>query len=181
MRKLLTLIFALAAVLFTSAAFAQEFKVSSKDLGKNFGAAYHADNFGCKGDNISPALAWVNAPKGTAAFAVIMFDGDARGGVGFWHWLAYNIPADVNGLARGAGNPATGLLPNGALMARNDAFAHGYTGPCPPPGEKHLYKITVYALKKIITIPPAATPVQAAKIIADNSIGSAVISAHAKQ
>ena len=181
MEKLLALTLAFAAMSFTSMAFAQEFKLSSKDLGKNFGAAYHADGFGCKGDNISPALAWANAPQGTAAFAVIMFDGDARGGVGFWHWLAYNIPSDVNSLARGAGNPATGLLPNGALMARNDAGAHGYTGPCPPKGEKHLYQITVYALKNTITIPPAATPAEAAKIIKDNSMASAMITAHAKR
>jgi len=37
----------------------------------------------CTGKNVSPALAWSDAPKGTKSFAVSVFDSDAPTGSGF--------------------------------------------------------------------------------------------------
>ena len=59
--------------------------------------------FGCTGKNISPALSWKDAPKGTKSFALSVYDPDAPTGSGFWHWVVFNIPADVTSLAKGAG------------------------------------------------------------------------------
>jgi|SRR5271166_2816485 len=102
------------------------------------------NGFDCTGKNVSPALAWSGAPKGTKSFAVSIFDPDAPTGSGFWHWWVANLPADTTGLPKGAGS-GTGL-PQGAVQPRNDYSQAGYGGPCPPKGPPHHYVITVYAL-----------------------------------
>ncbi len=39
----------------------------------------------CKGDNVSPELAWSNPPAGTKSYAFTVFDPDAGYGAGFVH------------------------------------------------------------------------------------------------
>ena len=104
--------------------------------------------FGCDGGNVSPALAWKNAPKDTKSFAVTVYDPDAPTGSGWWHWVVFNLPADTAALAQGAGDPAAGKLPKGAVQSRTDFGKTGWGGPCPPQGDKpHRYVFTVHALK----------------------------------
>jgi Raf kinase inhibitor-like YbhB/YbcL family protein len=103
--------------------------------------------FGCKGGNLSPQLSWSGAPPGTQSFAVTCFDPDAPTGSGFWHWVVVNIPASVTALELGAGDPASGKLPKGALEVRTDFGRPGYGGPCPPEGANvHRYVFTVHAV-----------------------------------
>src|SRR5208282_4934358 len=46
----------------------------------------------CDGNDVSPPLAWTNAPANTKSFALIADDPDAP--VGTWvHWVAYDLPA----------------------------------------------------------------------------------------
>ena len=118
-------------------------------LSENYG-------FGCAGGNVSPHLAWSGAPAGTRSFALTCYDPDAPTGSGFWHWLVANIPATVDSLPAGAGDPASGLLPPGALQTRTDFGAPGYGGPCPPEGDHpHRYVFTLFAVGE------AALPVEA--------------------
>ena len=99
------------------------------------------------GHEISPQLSWINAPEGTKSFAVTIYDQIAPTGGGFWHWLVFNIPARIQNLPSGCGNPEKNLLPSGAIQSKNDTGNYGYCGPCPPIGHGfHLYLITVYAL-----------------------------------
>ena len=109
------------------------------------------NGFGCSGKNVSPALSWSGAPAGTKSFAVTAYDPDAPTGSGWWHWVVYNIPANVTSLAEGA----KGVGAEG----NTDFGAKGYGGPCPPPGDKpHRYVFTVYALKTDkIDVPANAT------------------------
>jgi hypothetical protein len=101
--------------------------------------------FGCSGGNRSPHLQWSDAPPGTKSFAITCFDPDAPTGSGFWHWVVVNIPAGTTEVPENAGDPASGLLPDGALQTRTDFGKPGYGGPCPPDGP-HRYVFTVHAL-----------------------------------
>ncbi|MEO6432624.1 MAG: YbhB/YbcL family Raf kinase inhibitor-like protein [Sphingomicrobium sp.] len=100
--------------------------------------------FTCDGADLSPPLRWVNAPKGTKSFALVMSDPDAPMGV-FRHWGAFNIPAERRYVKAGDG------LPNPAYFSqvRNSKDAQQYTGPCPAPGSgPHSYIFKVIALDK---------------------------------
>ena len=106
------------------------------------------NGFGCQGENVSPALSWKNIPEGTKSFAVTMYDPDAPTGSGWWHWVMFNIPANITNLTKGAGDPQANQAPTGSIQSRTDFGKAGYGGPCPPAGDKaHRYQFTVYALK----------------------------------
>ena len=118
----------------------------------------------CGGGNRSPALRWHGAPPGTRGFALTLFDRDARGGAGWWHWVVLDLPAGTRGLASGAGTPASHRLPAGARQGRT-SFGHAfYGGPCPPPGPAHHYVLTLYALR--VARLPAPLPQDPAAIAA---------------
>ncbi len=148
---------ALGALVLTGAsALAQQaaFSLSSPDLsGGTFDNKFVLNGFGCKGENLSPALEWRHVPAGTKSLALQVYDPDAPTGSGFWHWAVYNIPPTTTSLARGAGNDA-GRLPAGAFGGNTDFMDTGatgangnYGGPCPPQGDKpHRYIFTLYAL-----------------------------------
>jgi Raf kinase inhibitor-like YbhB/YbcL family protein len=120
-------------------------KVSSDDIKRKtqIGEEQVANLFGCKGGNVSPEIKWSKEPAGIKSFAVTLYDPDAPTGSGFWHWVAFNIPADVHELAKGASTS----MPAGTVQNHNDFSVLGYGGPCPPPGDKpHRYYLTVYAV-----------------------------------
>jgi hypothetical protein len=150
--KALLLATALGAALIAAPALAQDKKMSvgSADVKARatIGADFVFNGFGCTGQNKSPALFWSNPPDGTKSFAVTMYDPDAPTGSGWWHWVVFNIPANVNRLATGAGGTAANLMPAGAVQSMTDFGKPGYGGPCPPQGAKaHRYIFSVYALK----------------------------------
>lgn len=156
MRKLVS--FLLLAVLVSGGVSAQTFTLKSNDIGGQATNKQMAGIMGWHGENISPELHWENAPAGTQAFAVTMYDKDAPTGSGFWHWLIFNIPANVTGLKTDAGNTGKNLAPAEAIQSAHDGGAPGYLGPAPPPGPIHEYLITVYALKSKLTLDKSAGP-----------------------
>ena len=99
---------------------------------------------GCGGRNQSPQLSWSDVPAGTKSFAITCFDPDAPTGSGYWHWLAFDIPASVTSVEAGSG---TEQAPGGGKSGYTDFGLSAYCGPCPPPGDgAHRYIFTVYAL-----------------------------------
>ena len=124
------------------------FTLISKTLGGNSTNTEEFNGFGCTGENTSPQLSWSNAPEETKSFAITMYDPDAPTGSGWWHWVVFDIPNDVNRLAPNAGNIEKGLMPPGAIQSITDYGVPGYGGPCPPENHGiHQYIITVHALK----------------------------------
>jgi Raf kinase inhibitor-like YbhB/YbcL family protein len=108
----------------------------------------------CDGHNTSPPLAWPAPPDGTNAFALIMDDPDAPGGT-FTHWVLIDLPPGSRTLT--AGVEASERPPVGGAQGGNDADGIGYTGPCPPPGDPHGYRFTLYALDQAVGLEPGAS------------------------
>ena len=68
---------------------------------KNAGNAKEVPSCVAEGQNVSPPLAWANAPDTTKSFALTIVDPEGSGGAGFIHLVAYGIPASVTGFAEG--------------------------------------------------------------------------------
>jgi Raf kinase inhibitor-like YbhB/YbcL family protein len=98
--------------------------------------------FTCDGANRSPPLQWIDAPKGTRSFALIVDDPNAPSGT-FRHWGVYDLAVDRSRLEAGVGNQPTSDL----RQAQNDFGNAGYGGPCPPRGHgPHRYRFRLLAL-----------------------------------
>src|SRR6201992_3591229 len=91
------------------------------------------------GANKSPPLRWQGAPEGTKSFVLVLEDHDAPVGT-VTHWIAYDIPADSDGLLEG-------LDASQAAQGTNDMGHIGYDGPKPPKGHgPHRYHFRLAAL-----------------------------------
>jgi Raf kinase inhibitor-like YbhB/YbcL family protein len=133
-------------LLSTSIVYAKGFTLKSRDISGQLSRKQVLNAYGCHGENISPQLEWENAPEGTKSFAVTVHDPDAPTGSGWWHWVIFNIPADVKELEAGAGNEG-GPAPEGSIQSLTDSGFSGFNGACPPKGDgAHRYIFTVYAL-----------------------------------
>jgi Raf kinase inhibitor-like YbhB/YbcL family protein len=104
----------------------------------------------CDGAGISPPLEWSGLPKATKALVLIVYDPDAPNPLApkmTWvHWVLYNIPPSVSGLAEGV---RLTDLPKETKEGLNGWKRTGYGGPCPPIGH-HRYFHTLYALDLIL-------------------------------
>lgn len=125
------------ALTVTSATFPNGGTIPFPDVSKGCGSAQ------TDGADVSPQISWTPGPTGTASYVVTIFDTDAPTGVGFWHWLVFNIPPDVTSLALDASRN----MPAGAIQGYGGAGVSMYHGPCPPVGDApHHYWITVSAM-----------------------------------
>lgn len=134
---------ALAAVA-TAAARARAFAITSaavKDDGM-LPARYAGPGL-CGGRNISPPLAWRNAPPSTRSYALMMIDPDGRRGIGTVNWIAYDLPASRHKLSAGEGSAPR----RGIAGGKNSRGTELYSGPCAPPRDApHHYIIQILAL-----------------------------------
>lgn len=132
----------------------------------------------CKGANVSPQVVWDHSPDGAKSFAVSIFDKDARGGKGFWHWMVFDLPADTAGLSE----DASAHMPEGVKQTLNDFGKMGYGGPCPPKGETHHYVLSVVALDiEKLPVYPDATAEQVAEVVKSHMVQKSVMVVTAKQ
>ena len=131
--------FALSGMKLTSSAFSDGGAIPSRHTGE--------------GEDVSPAMAWSDAPEGAKSFALICHDPDAPlvkpGSYGFVHWVVYGIPGDVNELPEACGD---------YLQGANDFCKVGYGGPMPPEGHgTHHYFFWLLALDSEPDLPAELT------------------------
>jgi len=105
----------------------------------------------CDDHDLSPPLAWSEAPANTKSFALIVDDPDAPDPAKpqrvYVHWVVYNLPVTTTALPESASKKG---LPKGAVQGKNDWGKAEYGGPCPPIG-RHRYFFKLYALDTEIT------------------------------
>lgn len=90
----------------------------------------------CDGEGLAPLVAWTSPPAGTVELALVVTDPDAEE---FVHYAVAGIPATAGQIGAGVDLP-------GAFDGLNDFGSRGWGGPCPPAGETHTYRWTLYAL-----------------------------------
>ncbi|KJY78669.1 YbhB/YbcL family Raf kinase inhibitor-like protein [Vibrio nigripulchritudo] len=163
----------LTAVSMNSAAFT----LTSGDIqeGSRMESTFEFKGFGCDGDNLSPALSWKDAPKGTKSFAITVYDPDAPTGSGWWHWVATDIPANVTHLKRGASTQVSFA----GKERKSDYGALGFGGACPPKGHgMHRYQFTVWALPtQTLNVPEHASNAIVGYTLNSTSLGKATLTA----
>ncbi|MBD3270491.1 YbhB/YbcL family Raf kinase inhibitor-like protein [Candidatus Peregrinibacteria bacterium] len=122
--------------------------------------------FTCQGEDISPELNISDVPKNTASLALISDDPDAPNG-DWVHWLIWNIAPETSSIAEGTDNSY-------ATQGITSFGTSGYGGPCPPFGE-HRYFFKLFALDKMLDIPPSSKKQDLIKAMQGYIIDEAVI------
>lgn len=106
-------------------------------------------------------LSWSKGPSATQSYAIIMEDPDAKPITPVVHWVAWNIGKDINTLREGLQkqdrleDKAEHM--DGLMQGQATTGKIGYVGPKPPEGDPpHHYHVQVFALDKVLQIPPGA-------------------------
>src|SRR5262249_1100050 len=106
------------------------------------------------GEDLSPPLAWNDAPAATKEFALICDDPDAPTPKPWVHWVIDGIPVATKELAEGASSKAAAAFVQGTNSWTSGKTV-GYRGPAPPPGHGiHHYHFRLYALDQALSLPP---------------------------
>ena len=186
MKKLISTVGAVTALLFSLSLFAQEIPETITVTSSAF------DHHGmvplvnsAYGDNTSIDLAWSDLPSGTVQLAMICDDPKVVE-IGmmptpFVHWVVYNIPASATGLPAGLPTDAepsvSGL--NGMINGVNGTRRTGYFGPRPPDnGELHSYHFRVYALDADLGLEPGLNKDQLLEAIDGHVLATGMLMGH---
>jgi Raf kinase inhibitor-like YbhB/YbcL family protein len=105
-------------------------------------------SFSCRGAGRHPAIHWSGAPARTKSIALVM-DDSAAPITPYIYWIVFNIGPQSSDI------PA-GRLPPGTRQADNSKGTLGYDPPCPA-NRGHLYRFTVYALGKKLSLDAGAS------------------------
>lgn len=128
----------------------------------------------CDGEGKSPDLEWRGAPPSAEGYAVTMYDPDSPLGGGYWHWVAFDIPATVTTLPAGLTVPS----PLVRMAIASETRTPGYVGACPPAGAPHHYTVTVYALDvSTLSMPDGADNAQVRAAIRAHTIATGTLTA----
>jgi Raf kinase inhibitor-like YbhB/YbcL family protein len=127
----------------------------------DFNGKLMGPEFSCRGAGQHPAVHWSGEPARTKSLALVMDDSDAPI-TPYIYWIVFDIGPQSSDI------PA-GRLPPGARQADNSKGASGYDPPCPAnPG--HVYRFTVYALDRRLSLPAGVSAKTAWMAIANASI-----------
>jgi Raf kinase inhibitor-like YbhB/YbcL family protein len=133
-------------------------------------------------DAVSPALQWMQPPRGTASFTLIVHDMEPRPRKGvddILHWMVWNMPAGANSLPEGV-SAAGADLPDGSHQTNGNAGQNGnfgYRPPCPPQDVPvaHHYAFELFALDQKLDLPATATRADVMKAMDGHIAGHATL------
>jgi len=115
---------------------------------------YIPDRYTCDAQDFSPPLSWSDIPENTKSLVLICDDLDASFKI--WvHWVAFNIPPEVEGVKEGISKEE--LTELSIVEGINDFGKVGYQGPCPPSGKAHRYSFRLYALDTTLALEEGAS------------------------
>jgi len=107
------------------------------------------------GQNISPPLSWTRGPSGTKSYVVLTEDSGVSRPQPVFHWVLYDVPANVTSLPQALPTDAKLAEPAGAMNGLNIRKASGYMGPKPPAGQTHPYHFEVFSLDTMLALDPS--------------------------
>ena len=127
---------------------------------------------------VSPPLQWMNAPRGTVSFALIVHDMEPRPQKkldDILHWMVWNIPATATKFPQGIPSN-TADLPDGSHQTNGNPGQGGITGylpPCPPQNVPlpHHYAFDMFALDTKVDLPETATRADLMKVMDGHILG----------
>ena len=133
--------------------------------------------FTCRGGDAAPMVSWSDSPVGTVSFALVLVDTTqvTESSIGFIHWVAYNIDANVTSLDAAA-------LPAGVVAANSDfgtpdSPVTTWRGPCPPVGQTHTYVLELHALDQMLDVMDGSSAADVVRAIDAATIDTASITA----
>jgi Raf kinase inhibitor-like YbhB/YbcL family protein len=127
---------------------------------------------------VSPPLQWMDAPRGTRSFALIVHDTEPRPQKkldDILHWMVWNIPANATRFPQGVPSN-TADLPDGSHQTNGNPGQGGITGyrpPCPPQNIAlpHHYVFDLFALDTKVDLPETATRADVMKAMDGHILG----------
>ncbi len=116
-------------------------------------------------DAISPGLQWMQPPRGTASYTLIVHDMEPRPRKGvddILHWMVWNTPCWSESRLPAGISSASADLPDGSHQTNGNAGQggiFGYRPPCPPQdvAVPHHYAFEIFALDQKLDLPATAT------------------------
>lgn len=117
----------------------------------------------CDGENLAPLIAWTTPPAGAVELALVVSDPDAEE---FVHYAVAGIPATPGQIGAGVELP-------GSFDGLNDFGERGWSGPCPPAGETHTYRWTLYALAQPTQLAQGFSPADLLDLAFEHGFASA--------
>ncbi len=124
----------------------------------------------CHGAGLSPSIHWTGAPPATKSLAVIV-DDSAAPITPYIYWIVFDIGPQTSGTL-------IGHVPTGARVADNSKGTARYDPPCPV-NNGHMYRFTVYALNRTLSLPTGTSMKTAWMAIAQATIARGRLTATA--
>lgn len=119
----------------------------------------------CDGSALNPPLQIQGVPPAAQSLVLIVDDPDAPAGI-WYHWLLFNIAADITEIGEGVGQAS-------AQQGLNSFGNLDYGGPCPPPGPAHRYQFNIYALDTRLNLPDGTSHPELVKAIQGHILAQA--------
>ncbi len=104
----------------------------------------------CDGADRSPGLSVGDLPPGTQTVAVVLKD--VSGNAPSVGWVMWNVPTGPTYV-----DIPEDRTPHQADVGTNSEGTMAYAGPCPPAGQEHTYRFTVYAVDRALNLDSGST------------------------